>query len=603
MDYIIDKKKGLPTSSLAPTKPDLASRHSSIPRLICLFFIFMVVYFRSSIYTSFIDPFGNNIDQLDAPVLKFKDQCPQVDPITPERTTPALDRILDTISSPAYKNESIQYLSNAVKIPTVSHDGMGAPGEDPRLEVFYSFATYLESAFPLVHSNLARERVNTHGLLYTWTGGNPSLKPTLLMAHQDVVPVPAATTPTWTHPPFSGFFDGSRIWGRGSSDDKNQLIAIFEAIELLLKADFAPERTVLISLGFDEEAGGHKGAGTIAPFVLARYGPNSIATIVDEGSGISDVWGHTFASPGVAEKGAVDVVATIRMPGGHSSVPPTHTSIGVISELIARIEADTYPTYLDAQNPYYSQLVCGASYAPEFPPSLRKLLSQTLSSSSSSKKTSCNKGNKRDALAKEAAKESPFIKYLMTTSIAVDVITGGEKNNALPEETSVTINHRVNLGDTISHIKAKIAHHALEVAEAHNLTLHAYTGNLSASSISLSTPNELAVAPVSPTSLTTPGGDGTTAYAILSGTTRALYGTDITVAPGIMTGNTDTRYFWDLSENIFRFAPGYAGREDQAGGQLGNIHTVDESVSVEAYLAATRWFVLFLRNMDEAALE
>jgi acetylornithine deacetylase/succinyl-diaminopimelate desuccinylase-like protein len=148
---------------------------------------------------------------------------------------------------------------------------------------------------------------------------------------------------TWTHPPFSGFFDGKLIWSRGSSDDKNQLVAIFEAVELLARASFQPERTVLISLGFDEESAGTGGAGSIVAVILERYVPKSIATVIDEGSSISGIWGLTFASPGVAEKGIVNVVVTIRLPGGHSSVPPPHTSIGVISELIYLLKGTHIP--------------------------------------------------------------------------------------------------------------------------------------------------------------------------------------------------------------------------------------------------------------------
>lgn len=527
--------------------------------------------------------------------LILKDQCAQVDPITPKKTTPALDQILDTISTPAYKELSIGYLSNAVKIPTVSRDVMGPPGEDSRWEIFFKFAEYLESTFPLVHSSLNLEKVNTHGLLYTWTGKNAALKPTLLLAHQDVVPVPESTIPTWTYPPFSGFFDGTEIWGRGSSDDKNQLIAIFEAVELLLKAEFTPERTVLISLGFDEESSGYQGAGSLAPVILKRYGHHGVATIIDEGSGISKIWGHTFAAPGVAEKGAIDVIATVRMPGGHSSIPPPHTSIGVISELISLVEADTYPTYLDAKNPYYSQMVCGAAHAPDFPKSLKKLLSK--SSRSHSQGKSCHK---KDTLAEEASKESLATKYLMTTSIAVDVVTGGEKSNALPEESVVTINQRVNIGDSTSLVKSKITRLASKIATKHNLTLHAFkpaNESLTPSSITLSTPHELEVAPVTPTTV-----EGTTAYSVLSGTTRALYGREMTVSPGIMTGNTDTRFYWDVSDNIFRFAPGFDGAAKGKGG-MGKIHTVDESISVGNHLSATKWFVLFIRNMDEADLD
>ena len=42
----------------------------------------------------------------------------------------------------------------------------------------------------------------------------------------DVVPVDPDTADQWIHPPYSGHFDGERIWGRGTADDKNGLIAI-----------------------------------------------------------------------------------------------------------------------------------------------------------------------------------------------------------------------------------------------------------------------------------------------------------------------------------------------------------------------------------------
>lgn len=161
-------------------------------------------------------------------------------------------------------------------------------------------------------------------------------------------------------------------------------------------------------------------------------------------------------------------------------------------------------------------MVCGANYAPKFPKPLKALL----------KKGSLPAHGKRDILAEEAAKQSIFTKYLMTTSIAVDVVTGGEKDNALPEESIVTINHRVNIGDTIDHVKAKIAKHAKKLAKKHNLTLQAYTGEPIPRSITLSTPHTLPVAPVTPTSI-----DGTSAYSVLSGTTRALYGKEMIVTP------------------------------------------------------------------------
>lgn len=128
-------------------------------------------------------------------------KCAQPAPLFPS-SGDELDRAYEHVSSESFRNGSIIRLSGAVRIPTESFDNMGAIGEDKRWDVMYDFAEYLKNTFPKVHKHLKAETVNTHGLVYTWEGSNGELKPTLLMAHQDVVPVPDATKEAWTHPPF-----------------------------------------------------------------------------------------------------------------------------------------------------------------------------------------------------------------------------------------------------------------------------------------------------------------------------------------------------------------------------------------------------------------
>lgn len=358
-----------------------------------------------------------------------KAECKQPAALFPSKGTDQLENMYEFLSTDEFKEGSIARLSGAVQVRSESFDDLGEIGEDPRWDVMYGFAEYLKKTFPQVHMHMNPEIVNTHGLIYTWKGSDDDLKPLLLMSHQDVVPVPNATVDAWTHPPFSGYYDGHSVWGRGSSDCKNQLIAVMETMELLLDAGFEPKRTIVMSFGFDEECSGRQGAGHLAPFLLDRYGKDGIAALVDEGAGFMEAWGSVFAAPGTGEKGYTDVNIVIRMPGGHSSIPSDHTSIGVLSELITAIEAEQYPTYLTDDNPYLGQLQCGAAHASEFPKKIKKLLGKHSSHACKSKP---------DYLALEAAKEGRAVKYLMQTSQAVDVIEGGVKVNALPERVSVT---------------------------------------------------------------------------------------------------------------------------------------------------------------------
>ena len=523
-------------------------------------------------------PWGDNDANLSG-------QCPQVDPLVPQKSTSSLDEMEEYLKTQRFRDASIGRVSGVVKVPSQSYDDLGPVGEDSRWDIMYDVAAYLEKAFPLTHSTLKLERVNTHGLLYTWEGSNQDLKPTVLMAHQDVVPVPDSTIEQWTYPPFGGVYDGEYIWGRGASDDKTNLIGILEAVELLIDAGFKPQRTLVLSFGFDEEISGTHGAVNLATALVDRYGKDGAAVIVDEGSGVYNSWGSDFAMPGVAEKGYIDVEIIVRMPGGHSSIPPAHNGIGVTAELITKIEANPYEPRLYSENPFLGFLKCGAAHSPEFPSKLKKLLPSHKGASSYIE----------DKLALEAAKAGDAVKYLFTTSLAPDVISGGVKNNALPERTRVLVNHRINIGEHASDVKARLTRLANDIAKKYDLTVHAFNNATETPrSITLSdSSHTLEPAPVTPTSV-----DGVTPYSVLSGTTRGLYGTELLMAPGLMTGNTDTRYYWDLTRHIFRFNPGWDPKQEG----LGNIHTVDEKVSVHAHIKTVQWYSRFIRNMDEADL-
>lgn len=521
----------------------------------------------------------------------FASQCRQVDPLFPSQSS--LGSMDEYLASAQFLNTSVGRLAGAIQIATQSYDNLGPVGEDERWEVMYPFAEYLEKTFPLVHSTLKLEKVNTHGLLFTWQGSNDGLKPTVLMAHQDVVPVETSTIGQWTHPPFSGEFDGKFVWGRGAADDKSSLIGIMGAVEALIEAGFEPQRTLVLSFGFDEEISGHAGAGHLAEVLLDRYGKDGAAIIVDEGSGIQEQWGTIFALPGVAEKGYIDVEVVVRMPGGHSSVPPKHNGIGVMGEVIRLVEANLYEPHLHDENPFLAALQCGARYAPEFPHKLKKELGKR----DSNGLDTCHK---KDKLALEAATLGDATKYLFTTSVAADLISGGAKVNALPERTVLTVNHRVNVGDHPSEVQERMTGIAAIVAEKYNLTLHAFTEEAETpSSITLQVAGGggkmLEPAPVTPTEILD---SGATPYSILSGTTRALYGEDTIMAPALMTGNTDTKFYWDLTKHIFRFNPGFDAEQSFMEG----VHTVDEKISMLAHVRGVQWYSMFVRNMDEADL-
>lgn len=72
--------------------------------------------------------------------------------------------------------------------------------------------------------------------------------------------------------------------------------------------------------------------------------------------------GQSFARLGLAEKGCLTVKLQVATPGGHSSSPPPHTGIGIMSEIVVAMEANPAKMNLVNGNPLLGYLECLAEY-------------------------------------------------------------------------------------------------------------------------------------------------------------------------------------------------------------------------------------------------
>ncbi|KAF5336103.1 hypothetical protein D9611_006330 [Ephemerocybe angulata] len=532
-------------------------------------------------------------------ITSMSSGCPQVDALRPSKHQEVWSEVTKEIHTEDFRNQAVQWLSGAVQIPTESFDQMGPVGQDPRWDAFAPFHAYLESSFPLIHTTLKRTEVNTYGLIYEWVAAEDNfLKPILLAAHQDVVPVAPTTVDQWTHPPYSGHYDGQRVWGRGSNDDKSGLIGILTAVETLLKSGFKPTRNLVLAFGFDEETSGLQGAGELYKVLEQKYGKDGIAMVVDEGMGYSEQYGTYIAGPGIGEKGSLNVQVEVKTPGGHSSVPPAHTSIGVLSALLVHFEQNPFEVTLTRDQPIYSTFQCIAEHAKDVPKDLRKIIKKSAKSDCALKKLG------------SIVLEDNLIKSLVGSTQAIDMIQGGVKSNALPEQAWAVVNHRISVTSSVAELKARDTKLLEPIAHKFNLSYNAFGDQLTeegASSrgslvISDISRGGLEPAPVTPTS-----GDESVAYRVLSGTIKAAFNayrgvegdaSDIVVAPSMMSGNTDTRFYWNLTRHIFRYSHQNGGKNDNPLSQ--GIHTVNERIEVDAWLEMIQFYTTLILNADES---
>lgn len=556
--------------------------------------------------------------------------CPQQDPYDLKDGLADLDR-----------NLLATRLSKAVQIDTTVGDEWPDPNEVPeQWQAFPPFAEWLKSEFPRVHEKLDLEKVHQHGLLYTWKGSDDSLKPLLMMAHQDVVPVNQGTLDQWRYPPFEGFIDEKTdtVWGRGSTDCKAWLVSLLSSVEDLLAKEWLPKRTILFSFGFDEESGGKQGAGYLAKRIEEIWGRDSIAMIIDEGNptiAASDEMGPgiDIAMPGIAEKGSVDVEVTVESTGGHSSQAGAHTSIGLLARVVAQLEDKR--DLLDESKiggPQLQFLQCIRD-GPRIPGALRSALKDLEWASKTSfehlsafstfssvlpntftttilaavNSWSDRGRQRRIRRARERVVHAmpPSLQTQFITTTAVDIIHGGVKFNALPESASAWVDHRIAITSNFAELKQHYVDVLSSVAEKYNMEMHAFGQHvLNASSpggASKLTIKEARGA-LEPAPWTPLEGEEAKPWKLFSQLVRSVWvsedGEPVRVTPSIMQGNTDTRYYHNLTHNIIRFGPSSI-RPDKTGlGALTGVHTVNEHYPIQGLADSTNFYTALFRAVS-----
>ncbi|KAJ9418765.1 CPS1-Gly-X carboxypeptidase YSCS precursor [Fusarium oxysporum] len=357
-----------------------------------------------------------------------------------------------------------------------------------RWKPFNDIPKLLKKAYPTVHKHITPEKVNKFG---------PRLHPPRLR------PIPPANS-------------SSRPSRRRPRSRRNT-----PRMDVCPRSTFVSEDLQTAShghsgFGFDEECSGHRGAGHISKHLEKRYGEHGIAAILDEGgAGLQKMGDVLYALPAVYEKGYLDVWFNVSVVGGHSSVPTPHTAIGIMAEIVTTLEHNPFKPEIAKNGAIHQCLACFAEHSPHVFPDLTKLVN----------------GGDLQGVAKFLTKLSRDMQYMVQTSQAIDVISGGQKINALPEFVTLGVNHR-------------------EEKVIHNTSV---TNNRSS-------------------------------WDIFAGTVRHSFAQEaktVVAAPGAMTGNTDTRHYLNLSKNIYRWSPGSLK-------SFSNIHGVNERLLMSEQMNMAR---------------
>lgn len=437
----------------------------------------------------------------------------------------------------------LQRLSEAIRYRTITDQ----TSTDSGRREFQRFHDFLAKSFPRVHRILSKETVAGHSLLYTWNGKDRLPKPILLMAHMDVAPVDAASESSWRYPPFAGKIAEGFIWGRGTMDDKASVMAILESVEYLLAAGFQPNRSVYLAFGHDEEVGGNQGAANIA--VALRSRGAELEFVLDEGlnilSGIIAGVSAPVALIGIAEKGYATVRLAIEAPGGHSSMPPADTAVGIISRALHRLEGAPFPSRFSVPTRQMFEFL-----GPEM---------------TWTKKLGLANLWLFDPLLRKQLAASPITNAAIRTTLAPTMLNAGVQENVLPTKAAAVINLRILPGESVA---SAIAHVEKAIADP-RIKLTLLPARMEPSSVSdVESPS----------------------FRLLHRTIGET-ASGVIVAPSLLVAATDSSHYTGLTKNIYRFLPITLGPDDAK-----RYHGIDERISVQDYERCVRFYAQLIRN-------
>jgi acetylornithine deacetylase/succinyl-diaminopimelate desuccinylase-like protein len=253
--------------------------------------------------------------------------------------------------------------------------------------------------------------------------GSGKQRPLLLMGHTDTVNVDAKK---WTHPPFSAARETGYIYGRGTVDDKDNVVSTLMVLLMLKRQNVQLDRDVIALFEAGEEGSSSLGIQFVA---------NNHFDAIDsefcyaEGGSVTRVGGQVkYASVQTVEKIPRAITVTSRGVAGHGSVPLENNALAHLGEAVGKIAAWTPPMRLNETTAAYFKRLATVS-SPEEAARYRALLSPDPKIS----------GPADDYMRKN----EPRHWSMLRTSLSPTIIGGGYRTNVIPSEGTATIDTRL----------------------------------------------------------------------------------------------------------------------------------------------------------------
>jgi len=293
------------------------------------------------------------------------------------------------------------------------------------------------------------------------------------------------------------------------------------------------------------QVGGGQGAKHIAD-ELSRRGVQ-LEFLLDEGLFVIDgvVPGHVapVAMICVAEKGMVTLKLTTSCDPGHASMPPKEGAVGILARALDKLERHPFPAHMSAAGPLFSALRGGFRWPMQLIMSNLWLFAPLL---------------------KLVLASKPKTATLVRTTTALTVVRSGEKSNVLPSTATALVNHRIHPADTVASVVARDTRIINDPRVSVQVLQHK---------------GEDLAREASPVSSIDHD-----AFRTLVECVKVIF-PHATPAPGLFVAASDSKHFWGLASQIYRFNPIALTAEETS-----MFHGFNERISIEGHATSVAWF-------------
>ena len=431
---------------------------------------------------------------------------------------------------PAWQARSRAMFKTAIEIPTVA-----GRGQMPKMAGFVAAelkkAGWTDADIKIIPHE-GRPGDKTVSMVARWKGsGAGGKKPILILAHMDVV---EAKREEWKEDPFAFIEKDGYFYGRGTSDDKQGVMATTAALIKLRESGFKPTRDLILFFTGDEETeqnGARLGASEWRELLDAEFALNA-----DAGGGAYTRDGRSLGfGLQTAEKIFQSYYFTASNRGGHSSRPRPDNAIYELAGALQKLSAHRFaPMLNETTRAYFTERA-----KQEGNSALGQAMRAWLA-------------NPEDGAAADAVEANELETGITRTRCVATMLDGGHAQNALPQTARATVNCRIMPGVDPRTVEAELKR---LVGAGIEVTPFANQGRITEAS------------PLRP--------DVVKAY---TDAVRRTHGTATQIIPQMSTGATDGLYFRAAGIPVYGVEGSWGISPDDE-----RAHGLDERLPVRAF--------------------